>query len=253
MCLGNFSKKTLFLCLVASAALFGVTVFISGQFNPYEELAESGSSLLSQLNLRMRFIFSEAYNILQMSGAVDGMEKLPAFQEFPLSNILWIALIGSTLAMMFFWNIFERDFFDTIGCSSTIECVMVWAIHYFVNFSVMYLISIIAIELTYVLNWIFCSMARTHMALGVLFWLIVAPLLIFLYMFCFVQAIRWLKYFIAIAIPLLALDYLGWGDLLFDSDAETLLHRPVLLLGLLALLIYSRVGVEMFLMSDGDD
>lgn len=252
MCLGNFSKKTLFLCLVAAAVLFGATAFISGQFNPYEELAESGSSALSEMNLRWRFIFSEACNILQVGGAMDGMEELPAFQEFPLSNILGIFLIGATLAMMFFWNIFEVDFFDTSGCGSGFARVMIWVTHYFVNFCVMYLISVIAIELTYVLNWIFCSMARIHMALGALFWLVMAPLLIFLYMFCFMQAIRWLKYFIAFAITLWALDRFGWAELLLESDVETLLDRPVLLLGLLALLIYSRVGVEMLLMGGGD-
>ena len=90
------------------------------------------------------------------------------------------------------------------------------------------------------------------MALGALFWLVMAPLLIFLYMFCFMQAIRWLKYFIAFAITLWALDRFGWAELLLESDVETLLDRPVLLLGLLALLIYSRVGVEMLLMGGGD-
>jgi len=226
-------------------------VLLSGHFDPYQTLIASEMSSFPTTP-QARLVLSEAFSAIELFAGAMALNTLPAFQEFPISNVLWILLMGSFLGLVLLWHHFEGTWFDSADCDSLDKRGMVWVIHYFATYIVMYAISLISYELTMLVNGLLVFLSRINGLLGILFLVVLAIPLGLLYVLCLSTAFRWLKYMLICLIPLGILDHFFSLDTLFlaELDLTTIFRQPWILLGLLVMLIFERICVEYIMMDD---
>ena len=117
----------------------------------------------------------------------------------------------------------------------------------------MYLFTLISYGLTMLVNAVARFLSGINGLIGILVFVALAIPLIFLYMLCFLQAFKWLKYMLFCLVPIAILDhFLPLDEALTTTlNLPTLTQKPWILLILLAILVFERICVE-YIMMDVD-